>query len=76
MSFPPVPPARFSGILRLFMACGLVSSSIGADSTTVSLAEKEIQRRSQFLGEQVKKLEAADTHLIQGDSAAAYAPSG
>lgn len=58
------------------MACGLVSSSIGADSTTVSLAEKEIQRRSQFLGEQVKKLEAADTHLIQGDSAAAYAQYG
>jgi len=52
--------------------CGLVTAS-AADTSTVSLAEKEIQRRMQQLGGQMQKLEEADKLLREGQSAAAYA---
>jgi general secretion pathway protein D len=65
------------GKLRILMALGLgigaVSTIPAADSNaTVSLAEREVLRRSQLLGDQVAKLEAADKLLREGQSAAAY----
>lgn len=76
MLSPSVSPAlRFYRPLLLVAAC-LAACGLGtvlaADTSTVSLAEKEIQRRMQQLGGQMQKLEEADKLLREGQSAAAY----
>lgn len=57
------------------MALGLgvgSASMLPAADSTASLAEREIQKRSQMLGDQIQKLEAADKLLIERQSGAAY----
>ncbi|MES2593966.1 MAG: Amuc_1098 family type IV pilus outer membrane protein [Verrucomicrobiota bacterium] len=59
--------------MALGLSVGAASTiSAGESSSTVSLAEREVMRRSQVLGDQVAKLEAADNLLRSGQSAAAY----
>jgi len=76
MFSPSVSPApRFYRSLLLvaasLAACEFVTVW-AADTSTVSLAEKEIQRRMLQLGGQMQQLEAADKLLREGQSAAAY----
>jgi len=76
MISPHVPTTSWPGKLRILMALslGVGSASVlpAADNATVSLAEREIQKRSQQLGDQIQKLEAADKLLIEKQAGAAY----
>lgn len=76
MISPHVPITFWPGKLRTLMALGLGVAAVAmmpaADFSTASLAEREIQKRSQYLGDQIQKLEAADKLLIERQSAAAY----
>ena len=71
------PPANCTRLVRRTLAVILMTSPFfstrGADSETVSIAEKEINRRVQKLGAEITRLEEADGLLRNGQSAEAMA---
>ncbi len=72
MNYQIAQPANLSRLMWKSLAVIMLTSSaqftLGADSETVNIAEKEIQRRIQKLGDEMTRLEQADQLLRNNQS--------